>query len=329
MARRELSPACLAVVQAVAGALPARGIIRIGVSGGADSLALARAVAHLARKDAGLVGRIEAVVVDHGLQDGSAGVAERARIQLAGMGLDARVAPVRVDEVGGGVEAAARLARYQALTAGLSGDDSCLLGHTMDDQAETVLLGLARGSGIRSLAGMAAESILNGTCLVRPLLGIRRATTRQACADWGLAAWSDPHNAAPRFARVRVRERVIPVMEAELGPGVVEALARTAALARADADELDAQAARLRLDSIEGLAVPELVALPGALATRVIRSWLFSAGVDQPSYAHVASVWALVADWHGQQGVDLPGGRRVRRIGHRLVIDADCRRYGR
>lgn len=319
MAKRELSAACLSIVQAVAAALGESGLLRVACSGGADSLALGAAVAHLMRKDDSLAVRCEAMVVDHGLQDGSAQVAGRVATQLNGLGLAARVVRVQVDEGPEGLEAAARAARYQALTSGLTGNDACLLGHTLDDQAETVLLGLARGSGIRSLAGMAADSNYQKARLLRPLLGIRRAATAQACTDWGLTYWRDPHNLDPRFARVRARERVLPVLEAELGPGIVESLARTAALARMDADALDAQAAAILPES-DTLAVDELSKLPDALGTRVIRSWLCRAGVDQPSFTHVMAVWALVADWHGQKGVDLPGRFQVRRIGRRLDI---------
>ena len=147
-------------------------------------------------------------------------------------------------EVGaaGGPEAAARDARYARAArrrARRSARAAILLGHTLDDQAETVLLGLARGSGAASLQGMAAASDLDGIALLRPLLDVRRTTTRAACAAEGLEPWDDPHNGDPRFARVRVRETVLPVLEAELGPGIAEALARTAAQLREDAEAFD------------------------------------------------------------------------------------------
>ena len=144
------------------------------------------------------------------------------------------------DQADGGPEAAARTARYAALQSEAAGRQATIwLGHTLDDQAESVLLGLARGSGPRSLAGMAART----GRLVRPLLGLRRSVTEQACAELDLDPWRDPHNDDPRFARVRVRRTVLPTLEAELGPGVAEALARTAALVRDDADLLDGLAA--------------------------------------------------------------------------------------
>ncbi|GMA95380.1 hypothetical protein GCM10025881_22040 [Pseudolysinimonas kribbensis] len=226
-----------------------------GAERGPDSLALAAAVAFEAPRAGVAAG---AVVVDHGLQTGSARVAERAALQARDLGLDP-VTVVRV-EVGaaGGPEAAARDARYAALeqAARAAGADAVLLGHTLDDQAETVLLGLARGSGAASLQGMAP---MNGLWR-RPLLGIRRAQTRQACADAGLEPWHDPHNDDPGFARVRVRRNVLPVLERELGPGVAEALARTAEQLREDNEALDAFAGEVAEDLADhaeaGLTLP-------------------------------------------------------------------------
>src|SRR4051812_20543659 len=214
------------------------GPVAAAVSGGADSLALAAALAFERRGSF-------AFVVDHGLQDDSADVAARAAEQCRGLGLDAQVlsrttAPAQVPS-GGGPEAAARAVRYLVLehAARRNGVDVVLLGHTLDDQAETVLLGLARGSGARALSGMPAERGL----FRRPLLGLARDVTAKACAEAGLLPWADPHNEDPAFARVRVRSRVLPVLEAELGPGVAEALARSASQLRDDADALDAMTA--------------------------------------------------------------------------------------
>ncbi|MCW5951646.1 MAG: tRNA lysidine(34) synthetase TilS [Propionibacteriaceae bacterium] len=318
MARRALGPAALAVVQAVERV--ATGPLLVACSGGADSLALAAAAA--------IVGRrrelpVRAIVVDHGLQPGSGEVAARVVRQLAPM--DVSVIAVRVETTGEGLEAAARTARYNALETATSPDELILLGHTLDDQAETVLLGLARGSGVRSLAGIPAR---RGR-FVRPLLGLRRQVTRAACAELSLDPWEDPHNDAPGFARARVRHRVLPVLEEELGPGVTEALARTAELARADADLLDDLAARLRArDSPDGLLPPPppeqlpshldvrwLAALPAALRSRAVRLWLAEAGGRDLSAAHVRAVLALVTDWRGQGPLDLPGVRVVRRDG--------------
>lgn len=311
MARRELGPASLALVQATRPWL-GRGRVRVACSGGPDSLALAAAAAYLAAKDASLALRLEAVTVDHGLQSGSAQVAADVVRRLKALGLPAWAVAVEVDAADPvGMEAAARAARYAALSSGLGRGDSVVLGHTLDDQAETVLLGLARGSGTRSLAGMAPNvRTASGVEFVRPLLGLRRRTTAAACAEWGLEPWHDPQNSQGRFARVRVRERIMPMLEAELGPGVAEALARTAELARADADELDAQAAGVAAPAA-GLAVAALAGLPEALSGRVLRRWLIGLGVPEPAFGHVRAVQALVADWHGQAGVDLPGGVRI------------------
>src|SRR5262252_7260377 len=204
-------------------------LVLAACSGGPDSLALAAALAFEAPR-LGL--RAGGVTVDHGLQPGSADQAARVAAILRGLGLDP-VACLRAEVTGRGggagypgPEAAARQARYAVIEAAAveCGAAAVLLGHTMDDQAETVLLGLARGSGARSLAGMQADS---GRYL-RPLLGLRRAETRAACAALGLEPWHDPHNADPGYARVRVRTRLLPALEDELGPGVAEALARTA-----------------------------------------------------------------------------------------------------
>lgn len=295
MARRELGPAALRVAQAVAAALPGEPFV-VGCSGGADSLALALG----ARWAASMAGvDFVAVVVDHGLQSGSEVVARGVADVLAECGIAAEVR--RVDVAGGGsVEASARDARLGALA---SGGRPVLLGHTLDDQAESVLLGLARGSGVRSLAGMAPRRGL----FVRPLLGLRRATTEQACAEWGVRPWADPHNADERFARVRVRRSVLPVLEAELGPGIAEALARTAALARADADAFDSATPRHEGDP----RVAWLVGLDPAVRSRALRAWLLENGVETTS-GQLASVGALVTDWRGQKGVDVRGGRVVR-----------------
>ena len=294
----------------------------VALSGGADSLALATATAFEAPR-AGI--RAGAVVVDHGLQDGSDAVAGRAAEQARALGLD----PVRVVrvEVGadGGPEAAAREARYAALLAQARELDAAavLLGHTLDDQAETVLLGLARGSGAASLAGMDPVAGV----LRRPLLGIRRAVTRQACLDEGLEPWDDPHNTDLSYARVRVRERVLPVLEAELGPGIAEALARTAEQAREDAEAFEQQIEEVIEDICEpaeaGIAVSvrALAANPAALRQRIIRYVVLAEFGASLTRAQTLEVARLVTDWHGQGPVDLPG-ITARREGPLLVFSA-------
>ena len=284
-------------------------LVLAACSGGPDSLALAAALAFAAPR-MGL--RAGGVTVDHGLQDGSGSRAASVVSVLSGLGLD----PVRCMAVtvsaGGGPEAAARTARYDALAkmAAELGAAAVLLGHTLDDQAETVLLGLARGSGPRSLAGMPRRRGI----FRRPLLGVRRPVTAAACEALGLEPWQDPHNADRRFARVRIRLDALPALEAALGPGVPEALARTADQLRADAELLESiSSERSRADS--PLPVSSLAEMPGAVRTRVLRSAALAAGCPAGALTagHVARLEELVTDWHGQRWVDLPGGVRASR----------------
>ncbi|WP_285731731.1 tRNA lysidine(34) synthetase TilS [Nocardiopsis sp. ATB16-24] len=319
-------PAVAAVRSAVRrslSSLPVDSTVLVACSGGADSLALAGAVAFEAPRAGRRAG---AVTVDHGLQEGSAERAESVAKVLGGLGLDPVL--VRAVEVSGrgGPEAAARRARYAALEDAVTAQApaAVLLGHTLDDQAETVLLGLARGSGARSLAGMAPRS---GHYL-RPLLGIDRATVREACERMGLEAWEDPHNLDPRFARSRVRHQVLPVLERELGPGIAAALARTAGMLRADADTLDLLADELFADAVAWTSGPELVvspleAAPDALRTRVLRRAALAAGCPSGALTarHVRELDRLVTDWRGQTHIDLPGGVRGRRVAERILLE--------
>jgi tRNA(Ile)-lysidine synthase len=294
-------------------------LVLAACSGGADSLALAAALAFVAPR-AGL--RAGAVTVDHGLQEGSASRAASVAAVLTGLGLD----PVRSVsvEVGtdraGGPEAAARTARYSALSrvAAEDGAAAVLLGHTLDDQAETVLLGLARGSGARSLAGMPPHRGV----FRRPLLGLRRPVTAEACAALGLDPWQDPHNADRRFARVRVRLDALPALEAALGPGVAEALARTAGQLRADAEVLERMSSE-RTDGDSPLSASSLAELPGAVRTRVLRSAALAAGCPAGALTagHVARLEELVTGWHGQRWIDLPGGVRASRRAGQLCFE--------
>ncbi|MDX3658152.1 tRNA lysidine(34) synthetase TilS [Streptomyces sp. ID05-26A] len=277
--------------------------VTVAVSGGADSLALAACVGRL-------VPGASAVVVDHQLQPGSAEVALRAAGQCADFGLVARVEPVVVSGPGG-PEAAARAARYAALRPS---SGVVLLGHTLDDQAETVLLGLGRGSGPRSIAGMRAFDAPWG----RPLLGVSRAVTRAACLEQGIEVWEDPHNLDPSFTRVRLRSEVLPLLEAVLQGGVASSLARTAAQLREDCDALDSLAEAFAGDCC---AVDDIAELPVALRRRVVRSWLIDEGVPELSDSHLRRVDALVSEWRGQGGVWLPGGFVVRRAHGRLVVE--------
>jgi tRNA(Ile)-lysidine synthase len=323
--RPRLTPAIADVrraVREILAAASAQELVLVALSGGPDSLALAAATAFEAPR-AGL--RAGAVIVDHGLQPGSADVAAAAARQAEALGLDpVVVVPVTVGGAGG-PEAAARDARYAALAeaAAEAGATAVLLGHTLDDQAETVLLGLARGSGATSLQGMARETGL----YLRPLLGIRRSTTVRFCEDAGLEPWTDPQNMDEAYTRVRVRTTVLPLLDRELGPGVTEALARTADQLREDSDALDHFADELVEELAEhaeaGISLPvkALAANPPALRQRIIRLVVSSEFGVSLSRAHTLEVARLVTDWHGQAAVDLPG-IRVKRLGHLLVFSA-------
>lgn len=274
----------------------------VALSGGPDSLALTAVAARLRPTTA--------LIVDHGLQPESAAVAETARAQAIGLGcVAAQVLSVRVGREGG-PEGAARAARYAALAA--YHDGPVLLGHTLDDQAETVLLGLGRGSGVRSIAGMRPYD----PPWCRPLLGVRRATTHQACRELGLTAWQDPHNADPRFTRTRLRHEVLPLLEDVLGGGVAEALSRTATALREDTELIDALAAEALpgAKAGAGLAVPALAVLAGPVRRRVIRAWLLVGGATGLTDKQIRGVDALVTDWRGQGGIAVGSALRAERL---------------
>lgn len=312
-----------AVRRALTG-VPVDGPVLVACSGGADSLALAAATAFVAPR---LGRRAGLVTVDHGLQEGSG---QRAAA-VAGWAVEVGFAPVesvRVEVAGrpGGPEAAAREARYQALVevAHRHRAESLLTGHTRDDQAETVLLALARGAGPRGIAGMPARRELDGMPLLRPLLDVSREQTRGACAALGLIPWEDPHNVDPSYARARVRADVLPALVRALGPGVLDNLARTARLIAADSaalDELAATALSGARPDAEGLAVDALAGLAPAVRTRVLHAWARELGALPAalSYRHVAALDALITDWRGQGAVHLPGALRVVRRGGRLT----------
>lgn len=275
----------------------------VGLSGGPDSLALAAVAAQLRPTTA--------LIVEHGLQADSGEIAEIARQQALAVGcVDARVLSVQVDGAGG-PEAAARTARYRALQA--HRDGPVLLAHTLDDQAETVLLGLSRGSGARSIAGMRPYD----PPWCRPLLGVRRSVTQAACAELSLSCWRDPHNTDRRFVRARLRHEVLPLLEDVLNGGVAEALARTAIALREDTDLIDALAvqalAQVSMDDV--LSARALIELPDPVRRRVIRGWLLTGGAIGLTDKQIRGVNALVTDWRGQGGVAvgsrLPGQRLV------------------
>jgi tRNA(Ile)-lysidine synthase len=336
-------PAVAAVRHAVrvslAGLEPGETVLA-ACSGGPDSLALAAALGFEAPRAGLMAGGI---TIDHGLQPGSPARAQRVTEIMTALGLSPALSVAvtvpsreRYTRSPGlatgaaaypGPEAAARTARYAALdqAARSTGAGRVLLGHTLDDQAETVLLGLARGSGARSLAGMA----LSSGCYLRPLLGIRRAQTRAACTALGLEPWDDPQNRDPALTRTRVRDELMPALEQALGPGVAAALARTADLLRTDADALDgiaaAEADRLGGPAAardQGWPTAELAALPEAIRRRLLRLAALAAGcpAGSLSHRHVARMDDLVMSWHGQQRADLPGGVRCARRYGRLLF---------
>jgi tRNA(Ile)-lysidine synthase len=290
----------------------------VAVSGGADSLALAYA---LKKESEPLALQAIAVTIDHQLQSQSTAVAEKTSEQLRSFGYT-EVLIEKVDvSTESGIEAGARDARYQALSSIAKKLNAArvFLGHTRDDQAETVLLGLARGSGTRSLSGMAIE---NGIYL-RPLLAITREQTEKACKEIDVEYWNDPHNINAEFSRVRVREEVLPIMEEKLGPGIAAALARSARLLRDDADALD-DIATSAMDSMNlaDLDATALAELPRAIRSRILRSAIYAAGAPTGSISaeHVAAIEALVTSWHGQGALSLPGGVKVERISGRLSL---------
>ena len=320
VARPRLTPAMADVRRAIREAWESFGVeegdtLVIACSGGADSLALA-AASVFEGKRAKI--KVIAVVVNHNLQKGSKKIAELAKTTLMDLGFETvEVMEVKVVAGSLGIEAAARNARYEAIDdfAKRYGAKFSMLGHTLDDQAETVLLGLARGSGPKSIAGMSALST-DGKYL-RPLLGIRRETTVAFCVDSGITYWQDPQNLDTKFSRVKVRLNVLPILEKELGPGIASALARTAEILQEDNHYLEAQAdiafhasAKTTNNSVF-LDVEELFQLAPAIRNRVIHNALVMLGAE-PSKTHVDSVSSLLTNWHGQKPLTLPAVRVVR-----------------
>ena len=297
--------------------LEAGDLVCIAVSGGADSLALAYALSLEAPK---LAIQLHAVTVDHQLQSASGAQAATVVVQMKSLGIETTVAKVIV-EITEGLEASARKARYAALDS--VGETlnavAIFLGHTRDDQAESVLLGLARGSGTRSLSGMAPHL----GKYIRPLLSITREQTEKLCNEVSLDDWHDPHNKDSQFARVRVRTDAIPTLEKTIGPGISEALARSAELLRHDADALDAWAEReIRLLDLADLDCEHLAHLPRAIRSRIIRTAIYAAGAPSGSISaeHIAAVEALIMGWSGQGPSHLPGGVKVERFSGRLSL---------
>ena len=301
-------------------AMPGRSLFLVGLSGGGDSLALAWALSH----EAGALGiEVGAVIVDHGLQPGSSDVAQRAAVEAEKLGLQPVLVKSVTVEGSSNLEDSARIARYRAFTEAMreTGAHGVVLAHSLDDQAETVLLGLTRGSGPSGLKGMPPRH----GAFHRPFLGIQRATLRQALVDAGLEWWEDPHNTDERFTRVRVRQQVLPVLERELGPGVAQALARTAELFRSDSSALDEEAtqwfaahAHVEGEDHGSVAVAELEQVSVALRTRVLRMLVVRVGGGAPTYAHTEQMLRLLEHWKGQSAVDVSGAS-VERVDGRIV----------
>ena len=315
------NPATVAIRSAVRECLSncsAGDTVLVAVSGGADSLALAAA---LVPEATNLLVNLVGVTIDHQLQKTSGEQAANVLAQLSELGINkVEIVKVKVEMLDG-LEASARRARYAALDALAEKYNAKLvfLGHTLNDQAESVLLGLARGSGARSLSGMARCT--GKYC--RPLLEITRSETVAACDENNLTPWIDPHNSDSSFARVRVRTDALPKLEDSIGPGITEALARTANLLRDDADALDGWADRVAADlDLADLEINRLADLPKAVRSRILRKAIYAAGAPMGSITaeHVASVEAFVTSWHGQGACSLPGGVKVSRISGRLSL---------
>lgn len=306
--------------------------VLVACSGGADSLALAAAAGFEVPRGGGSVG---AVTVDHRLQPHSGQVAYAASQACERLGVfPATVVAVDVHVRSSGVEDAARTARSDAFVevAQEHGAKAVLLGHTRDDQAEQVLLGLVRGSGARSLSGMPRARDLVGAgnlaaagspaadgdpalTLLRPFLGLSRQVTQDACVAAGVDPWHDPHNDDDRFTRVRARHALADLHE-RLGPSVGAALARSADLLRVDADALDELADTAYQDlGPTPWSLARLADYPTALRTRLWQRMATRAGSPPGSMA-AAHLWAvdeLYTNWHGQGPIDVPGGVRIHR----------------
>ena len=322
-----------AMLEALADLEPGNTVL-VACSGGADSLALVATLAFVGPREGWRTG---AIIIDHGLQEGSAQVAEQTAQTCRNLGIDlveTRAITVPTGSGHGGPEAAARTGRYAALRqlGAELGATTILLGHTMDDQAETVLLGLARGSGGRSLSGM-RDTIGE---FRRPFLTLTRAETEQICAHVGAQYWVDPTNLetgpdAP--LRSQVRGRLLPLMEEILGPSINATLARTADLLHQDTEALELMGTQLlaasrvengpqRTDDCVTLDLAVLAASPRAVRTRTIRAAALASGAPAGSvtYRHVVEIDRLVSNWHGQGPVYLPTGITAAREHGTLVF---------
>lgn len=294
--------------------------VLVAVSGGADSLLLAYCLNVEGAKESL---RISAVVIDHQLQEHSEAVAQQTKNRLQAIGIS-EIEVIKVDVLKkDGLEADARSARYAALTAAAKKNNAVaiFLGHNQDDLAESVLLGLTQGAGTKSLAGMATHSGL----YIRPFLSLAREEINAACVEAGIEYWSDPHNDDERFTRVKIRKQILPLMESQLGPGIKEALARSARIFREDSDALEILTDEIfaTIANPGSIEVELLERLPAALRKRVIRRALAHFGATRISSEQLDWVDALISQWHGQGAVALPAGVTARRESGRLALSQE------
>ena len=309
-----VSPHFLACRRAVRAARMDR-TVGVGLSGGADSLALCAAMIAEGHD-------VIALCVDHGLQDGSREQAEKAAWQAESLGARARVLVVRVpEEAGNSLEAVARQARYQAMSAAAREDGASRRGggpleiavaHTADDQAETLFLGALRGR----VAGMPERAVVEGARVVRPFLQVRRADTEGACAELGLDVWQDPQNADTDFRRVALRREIIPELSRVIGGDAVPALAQAA---------MDTARDEEYLATLATADCAELAALPEPRRRRAIAAWLVERGV-KVTREGLGGIGKLCTNWHGQGPVAVSSARQagqrleVARIGGKLAL---------
>lgn len=314
-----MTKARLALRQALKSLNPGDRVL-VAVSGGADSLLLAHCL-NLEGESTAL--HISAVIVDHQLQERSGDIALQTKKKLLEMGIP-EVHVIKVEIVKkDGLEADARTARYEALTefAAKERATAIFLGHNQDDLAESVLLGLTQGSGTKSLAGMTKQAGL----YFRPFLSLSREEIVEACAEAHIEYWNDPHNEDERFTRVKIRKQILPLMESQLGPGIKEALARSARIFREDSDALDTLTEEIFATIADpgSIEVELLERLPVALRKRVIRRALARLGATRISAEHLDWVEALIGQWRGQGAVALPAGVTARRESGRLALSRE------
>ena len=338
-------------------------LVLVACSGGRDSMALA-AVSHIVCTSMGV--RCGAVIVDHGLQAGSEQVASEAADRCRALGLGpVIVRNATVQARGEGLEAAARQARYDELCAAAheSGAIAVLLAHTMDDQAETVLIGLLRSRGVDALAGMPQVFTRSGVTFARPLLTLTRAETTGICEDLGVEYWDDPTNGDAVDGelpndyplRSRVRHDLLPAIERFAGFNVARHFAESARLARMDKEYLDQRSDEVMGEAVAAVDWPASSAAVSTDAPRAcvagdtndsshgiglmisvrriarepeaIRLRVIAHALSQAgvnaSAAQIAAIDRLVVDWHGQGGVSLPRGYSANRKKHVIRVCQD------